>query len=99
MELYIKGEPEIPSAQLNKKLGKLSGKFNYDKKGIEGYDKDGNRLDKLGVVYKKEETGVEIVGYNQNRDKLDDIFAEYEEDSLYPIFDKKGNILFGKYKN
>ena len=64
VELYIKGEPEIPSAQLlNKKWGKLSGNFNYDKKGIEDYDKDGNKLDKLGAEYKKEETGVEpIVG-------------------------------------
>ena len=66
MRLYRKGETEISNEKLlDKKGGKLAGKFikvDSDKKGIEGYDKDGNKLD---GVYKKEETGVEpIVGYN-----------------------------------
>ena len=81
MGLYRKGETEIPNEQLlDKKGGKLSGKFikvDSDKKGIEGYDKDGNKLD---GVYKKEETGVEpIVGYNQNGNKLEGIFPNVKK--------------------
>ena len=76
------------------KGGKLIGKFIkicYDRNGIEGYDKNGIKLD---GTYKIEETGVEpFFAYNENWKKKDWIFVESKDELDFPAFNKKGNKL------